>query len=367
LEAVLGALSQDSLITEVEQAIGSGSDSGRVEMLRRVTDLFIGHAETLQDDGIDLFDDVIGRLSTVMEEAVRAELANRLAPVANAPKNVMKSLAGDDSIKVAAPVLAQSTRLDDADLVEIANSKGQEHLLALSTRKSLSEIVTDILVERGNNKVVHSVASNQGARLSERSFSTIIVKAETDDLLAGAVGLRQDISPTHLEQLLRKASDVAREKLMAAMPNRGGAIGDILAKLADELNKKRMLDYEPARKLVAQMQRQGQLGEEQVGNFANAGNFLETVAALSAISGIPIQRVERALRDSRPDMLFMVVKAIGFKWHTAKSVYLLQSEWRRVSQEELDTARRGFLQLQAATAQRIVAFLKAREAISKRS
>jgi uncharacterized protein (DUF2336 family) len=361
----VGALSQQSLISEVEQAIGSGSDSARVEMLRRVTDLFIGHADSLQDDGIDLFDDVIGRLSTVMEQAVRAELSTRLAPVANAPKNVIKSLAGDDSIEVAAPILSQSTRLDDADLVEIASSKGHDHLLAISTRRSLSEIVTDVLVERGNNKVVHSVATNEGARLSDRSLSAIIVKAEHDDLLAGAVGTRRDISPTHLEQLLRKASDVAREKLMAAMPNSNGAIGDILAKLNEELHKKRMQEYEPARKLVEEMQRQGKLGEQQVGDFANAGNFLETVAALSVISGIPMERVERALRDSRPDMLFMVAKAIGFKWHTAKSVYLLQSDWRRISQEELDHARRSFLQLQASTAQRIVTFLKARQAISK--
>jgi uncharacterized protein (DUF2336 family) len=363
----VGALSQQSLISEIEQAIGSGSTGARVEMLRRVTDLFIGHAENLQDDGIDLFDDVIGRLSTVMEEAVRAELANRLAPVRNAPKNVIKSLAGDDSIKVAAPILSQSTRLGDADLVEIASSKGQGHLLAISRRKSLTEIVTDVLVERGNNKVVHAVASNQGARLSQQSFSAMIMKAEHDDLLAGAVGLRQDISPSHLEHLLRKASDVAREKLMAAMPNRGGAIGDILARLNDELHNTRMQEYEPALKLVEKMHRQGQLGEEQVGDFATAGHFRETVAALSIMSGIPMHRVERALRDSRPDMLFMVVKAIGFKWHTARSVYLLQSDWRRIPHEELDHARRGFLQLQAATAQRIVAFLKAREAISKSS
>lgn len=363
----MGAPSQRSLISEVEQAIGSGSDSARVEMLRRVTDLFIGHADNLQDDGIEVFDDVIGRLSVVMEEAVRAELSNRLAPVANAPKNVIRSLAGDNSIEVAAPVLSHSTRLDDADLVDIASSKGQGHLLAISTRQSLSEIVTDVLVERGNNKVVHSVATNQGARLSDQSFNTMIVRAETDDLLAGAVGIRQDISPNHLEQLLRKASDVAREKLMAAMPNANGAIGNILAKLNDELHKKRMHEYEPARKLVEDMHRHGQLGEEQVGSFAGAGKVLETVAALSVMSGIPMDRIERALRESKPDMLFMVVKAIGFKWNTTKLVYLLQNEWRRISQEDLDNARRGFLQLQASTAQRIVTFLKARQAISKSS
>ncbi len=363
----MSALSQQSLIAEVEQAIGSGSAPARVEMLRRVTDLFIGHADGLQDDGVDLFDDVIGRLSTAMEEAVRAELSNRLAPVANAPKNLIRSLAGDDSIKVAAPILSQSTRLDDADLVEIASSKGQDHLLAISTRQTLSEIVTDVLVERGNNKVVHSVAKNRGARLSDQSFKSMIGKAEHDDQIAGAVGMRHDISPPHLEQLLRKASDVAREKLMAAMPSADRAIAEILSRINDELSNRRMQDYEPARRLIEDMHRQGQLGEEQVSEFATAGKVLETVAALSVLSGIPLLRVERALRESRPDMLFMVVKAIGFKWHTAKAIYLLQSDRRRITPEELDDGRRGFLQLQASSAQRIVSFLKAREAASKPS
>jgi len=66
-------------------------------------------------------------------------------------------------------------------------------------------------------------------------------------------------------------------------------------------------------------------------------------------------------------MLCMVVKAIGFKWHTAKAIYLLQSDRRRITPEELDDGRRGFLQLQASSAQRIVSFLKAREAASKPS
>ena len=72
----------NSLITEVESAISSGSADRRVETLRRVTDLFMLRADNYSDDQVDLFDDVISRLAVKIEEQARAELAKRLAPVA---------------------------------------------------------------------------------------------------------------------------------------------------------------------------------------------------------------------------------------------------------------------------------------------
>ena len=43
-------------------------------------------------------------------------------------------LAADDDIEVARPVLKGSKRLDDADLLAMAKSKGQPHLFAIAER-----------------------------------------------------------------------------------------------------------------------------------------------------------------------------------------------------------------------------------------
>ena len=79
----------------------------------------------------------------------------------------MRRLAKDDDIAVAGPVLAQSPRLAEADLVDIARTKSQAHLLAISGRAGIGEAVTDVLVRRGDREVVRSVADNQPAQLSE--------------------------------------------------------------------------------------------------------------------------------------------------------------------------------------------------------
>ena len=66
------------------------------------------------------------------------------------------SLARHDEIAVAGPVLAQSVQLTDRDLVEIAGSKGQAHLGAITERTRLAAAVTDILIQRGDTGVVRN-------------------------------------------------------------------------------------------------------------------------------------------------------------------------------------------------------------------
>ena len=142
-----------SLICELESAVQSGSKSDRIDTLRRITNLFLATSERLNNDQIDVFDEVLGHLVKRMEARALKELSERLAPIENAPVGVIRALAHDDEIAVAGPVLTTSQRLTSDDLVQIANSKGQAHLLAISSRKRLDTVVTDVLVRRGDVQV----------------------------------------------------------------------------------------------------------------------------------------------------------------------------------------------------------------------
>ena len=59
--------------------------------------------------------------------------------------------------------------------------------------------MTDELVRRGNREVVHSVATNNGARFSDFGFLHMIKRSEGDSILAEHLGLRQEI-PRHVFQ-----------------------------------------------------------------------------------------------------------------------------------------------------------------------
>src|SRR6202023_1211478 len=72
-----------SLISELEDAIQSGSKDKRVDSLRRITDLFVANADRLNDQQIEVFDDVLGQLIKRIEGKALAELSRRLGPIAN--------------------------------------------------------------------------------------------------------------------------------------------------------------------------------------------------------------------------------------------------------------------------------------------
>src|SRR5271157_505017 len=220
-----------SIIAELEEAIQSGTQDKRVETLQRVIDLFLSGADRLNDSQIAVFDDVLGLLIKRIESKVMIELSARLAPVDNAPPEVVRRLAWDDNIAIAEPVLAHSARLTSDDLIGVAEAKGQQHLLAIAGRSELAEAITDVLVDRGDRAVKHKLAGNTGARFSENGFSTLVRNAENDETLTERIGLRIDLPIRLLKDLLLKATETVRARLLAvARPETRAIIQQTLAK-----------------------------------------------------------------------------------------------------------------------------------------
>lgn len=203
-----------ALVKELERAVTSGSMERCIEMLTRITDLFVGSSERLSDEAIDLFDDVMSRLVLSIDGSARSMLARRLAPLRKAPVNVTRLLANDDDIKVASPMLACSDLIDDACLLHAARTKDQHHLRAIAQRKSIPETVVEVLVERGNGDIPQILADNRGAKFSETAFGQLVDRCGNDDGLATSLGSRPDI-PHHLfQRLLTAASEPVRSQFV---------------------------------------------------------------------------------------------------------------------------------------------------------
>src|SRR6201995_268708 len=126
------ASSPTNLLDELQATLAHGTVARRVETLRKVTDLFINGAVDYSDEQVGLFDDVFQCLILHIESSAKALLANRLAPIDTAPRQTIRTLAFDDLVEVAGPVLSRSSQLDDDALIENARTKSQAHLLAIS-------------------------------------------------------------------------------------------------------------------------------------------------------------------------------------------------------------------------------------------
>ncbi len=191
-----------SLIIELNAAVSNASDSWRSELLRRVTDLLVGGADSYSDHQIAIFGDIMGRLIENAEIPALIELSPRLAPLGNAPVNVIAGLARNDNPEVAGPVLELSSMLSDETLINIATEKWPPHLIALAGRSLLPEPLTEVLIDRGNSEISLKLIVNRGARISERGFVKLIGQAKTDKTLAAAIATRKDL-PAELAPFLK--------------------------------------------------------------------------------------------------------------------------------------------------------------------
>jgi len=152
-----------SLIPELDQIVRHGDPRRRAEAARRITELFLQGAATFRSDHVDLFDGVLIDLVPHTELAARADLAERLSLLANAPRALVGQLAREDEIAIAGPLLRKSPVIDELVLIEIARLKGQGHLLAMSERPTLSCDLTDVIIRRGDRAAVRRAAGNAGA------------------------------------------------------------------------------------------------------------------------------------------------------------------------------------------------------------
>ena len=344
-----------NLISDLENAVATRSAETGI-MLRRVTDLFLINAGHYTADQLELYDGVLQVLIAAVEVSARAELAQRLAPVDYVPTNTIRTLALDDAIEVAEPVLAQSNVLDDDVLTHCITIKGQEHLLAIATRTKLSETITDQLVTRGDIKVLRTVASNPGAAISDLGFGILVKKSTEDNWLTERVARRIDIPEHHLRELISKASEVVRQRLTADIPELSETIKEILPDSAPATGSDK--DYRTAELVV----RSKPLSEAVVYEFAKEKKLEEIIVSISSLSGLPANEIQRLFIGTWSSPVAIILKAIGFRLATVEAIYRSRLSDAEVIRDDLFQTKAEFIALRRPTAERIVRFYCARKA-----
>ena len=352
-----------SVLRDLEEAIARGSAESRARALWHTTDLLI--AGRYCEEDVATFGEVIDRLADEIEFAARAQLAERLATMDNAPIKVIHKLAFDDAIEVAGPVLRDSERLDDDALVVNASIKSQAHLLAISQRQSIAEDVTDVLVERGDREVINSVARNHGARFSGAGFLHMVKRAEGDSILAENLGLRKDIPRMVFQQLIAKASNDVKNRLAQERPGMFDEIQDSVVDVAGDLQSKFgpvSKGYFVAKRTVSIQHRLGNLNEKSISEYARSHRIDEVTIGLSLLCALPPDVVERSLLFERNrEMLLILTKSLGFSWDTTMSLLFLGAKDHRITAGDLRQLATEYEYLNPETSKTVVEFYQSRK------
>jgi uncharacterized protein (DUF2336 family) len=363
-----------SVADEVETAINNGTAEKRLQTIKRVTDLFLASPESFNGEQIELFGDVLERLIKTIElraiadVSVRialAEMSSQLAPVPQAPRSVVRRLAGNDEITVARPVLTESPCLSTEDLVEIASTKGEQHLLAMAGRWWLKEVVTDVILARRYPSVSRRIVGNPGARVSAAGFAIVVAQAETDAELVVETGIRVDLPSELRHQLLRSATEEVRARLLSrAPPHVFEEIRSAIATVSAEINREMsgVREFTAAQRMVARLKDGGELREATLFEFAKQRKYEETVAALAALSHCSIEVIRPLMQSLRDDGVLVPCKVAGLSWETVHAVLESRLASGSMGPHELANARSQFGRMTVENARRLLSFWQVRSA-----
>ena len=248
-------------------------------------------------------------------------------------------------------------------MLAAATSKSQKHLFAISQRGSLSAAITDVLVERGDRDVVHSVVKNLGARFSDGGFRILVNRSIGNDALASEVGMRNDIPRQHFLMLLDKASSAVRARLVAENPQASADIEGVVAEVVDSIRsdvRNASPAFAAAEAEVERQNRIHRIGEAEIYQYAKERKFEETAIALSILCDTPIDVVERALLDPGAEIILILCKVARLSPTTTKAILLLRASDRGMSAEDLEQALSSFNKLHLETAKRVLGFFRTR-------
>lgn len=354
----------EDLIGDLEGVLASKDLSRRADVLRRVTDLFVHGSGQYTEEQVDVFDEIMQKLVEHVELAARAIFGSRLARLPDAPRKTIRMLAFDDAATVAAAVLEHSPRLDEATLVENARTKSQDHLLAIAGRQVLTEPVTDVLIERGNEQVAVKTAKNAGARFSSAGMSKLTARAHDSSTLALCVWSRPDIPRHELLKLFVNTSEKVRSKLEASDPRRAALIRAAVAAATEEvqiLARTGSHEHTDAMMQVRSLHLSGMLDETKLLVFARSGSFDKTAIALSLMSDLPLGPIERGLVESEPDQLLIIAKAIDLSWETTKAILNLAAGPDGIPKDSSDRWFASFFRLQPKSARAALQFFRLQE------
>lgn len=342
------------------------SDEGRQKLLREVTDMFMESSDTLNEREISYFGEIMTGIVGQVETMVRQHLSETISSVSNAPHDLILSLANDE-LDVAFSVLQNSEVLQDNDLVEIAEKRSQEHLNAIAQRAAVDESITDVLVKKGNETVLGTLAGNIGAHFSRGGMETIVERAKDNDNLELSLVKRKDIPSDLAQDVFWRVSTAMREKILSASEELDESQVDELFQKAEEwfAEQKGKGVLDPAEKFIVRKEKMDQLDEGLLLTQARQDKLPEFIAGLGRLANINTDIVRQAVFDPESEKLAIICKAAEIDFDVfGEFIYCINLN-AETEEKDMEALLGVYKRFDTKTAQRTLRFLRTRINLQK--
>ena len=312
------------------------SIEGRRALTNTIGDLYSERGTTLSEREHALMADILRKLIRDCEMAVRRDLSERLATAENPPHDLILALANDE-FEVAQPILMQSRVLRDIELIQIIRHRTQQHQLAIAMRRSVSEYVSDALVETGSVDVIKALLENKDARISEATMEYLADESQRVDSYQEPLIKRQDLKPELAERMYLWVSAALRQHILEHFDIHPGQLDDHLEGIIESISggPQQQMASQPAETLAEELAKQQRITPDFLIQVLRQGEITLFEALFEKLSGLPQPRLQRVLYDSGGDGLAIACRALDMPKSSFATIYLL-SRKRNTGQSVVD-------------------------------
>jgi hypothetical protein len=350
---------------ELTRIAAERSPEKRLELLHKVTDLYLDGVDTNSNTETYLFNEIMEKIVDQFSRDIKKQVSSTLAILPDFPTNIVRKLADDEDIEVARPVLRNAFSLSDEDLVRLAQRGSQAHLAAIAGRATLPKEVTDVLIDRGEREVVHTVTGNHGARFSQSGMDRLLGKAEEDVDLREMLVERPDLSPQIVERLLPMVSESLAMRLAERGHDVQGAIpADMVAALRQRFTmalRVRKENIFQVGAIIEEIRKGNARLDDSARQIAESGRLLDVASLLSTFARLEKDHVFRLLYKGQMQTILVLCRSLELSWPTLDAILAIRAVKNGENYFSDPKTRDEYAATDVATAQRAIRFLRVRQ------
>lgn len=291
-------MTEELSVSDVAQLIDDPSATNRANAAEKVASRY--ERGSLSDSERQIAEDIFRVMVKDAEERVRLALASHLKHVPELSPDVAVSLAQDASDAVALPMLEFSEALSDEDLIAIVQTQGSRRQTAIAGRSTVSEAVSDVLVDHGDEVTVATLVGNEGAEVADATMQKVVDKFGDDERIQTPLVMRSRLPIAVSERLVAKVSDKLIDRLVTHHELPSGLADDLVLQIRERATLGLLTDdadEHDVDALVEALLRNGRLTPSILLRAICVGDLTFFESALAHMADVSVLNARKLIHD----------------------------------------------------------------------
>ena len=288
-----------------------------------IADLFNQDGRILTERERALMFDIMHKMVRDSELSIRRIIGEQLAGFPDVPHELALFLANDD-IEVAYPMLSDHAVLRDEDLIEIIRNRTLEHQLAVAIRRTVSEEVSDEIVETGNEGVITTLLNNSGARISTATMEFLVEESKRVDSFREPILRREDLEPELAKRMYMWVSAALRQHIVDKFKLDKAVVDDLLERSVLEGTAQTPGGQQSKKgKLMAELDKKGDEIPSLLIRALRDGEVTLFITMFRRLTSLREDLVNRILFEPGGEGLAIACKAVGISVEEYSTIFTL--------------------------------------------